>query len=236
MPATDREPPNSTHPETPLAESWSPGLLSGPGPPLSDRGRYRLAPCRCLPARGARCRDSSAISAATAAESVTPQAQQEIDTDADSAAAQYQTDAGLDQTDAGLAPGRQGNKTNKSPADAHADAPAQTQRHTGYTTEPTSSSDSAIPNLIGNSGSSSDVVILSPRINHRELLGNRTELPRESSQRNGRTVRRLNSSRNPRTQRNQQLTMIIQSSSLSDRQHLRHSPLTRIKTFTREAN
>jgi hypothetical protein len=164
-------------------------ILDRRGLPSSSRGRYRLAPCRCLPARGARCRDSSAISAATAAESVTPQAQQEIDTDADSAAAQYQTDAGL-------APGRQGNKTNKSPDDAHADAPAQTQRHTGYTTEPTSSSDSAIPNLIGNSGSSSDVVILSPRINHRELLGNRTELPRESSQRNGRTVRRLNSSRN----------------------------------------
>jgi hypothetical protein len=68
-----------------------------PGDPDSCLGRVHLSQvaggtasprAAASPARGARCQDSSAISAATAAESVTPQAQQEIDTDADSAVAQ----------------------------------------------------------------------------------------------------------------------------------------------------
>jgi hypothetical protein len=100
----------------------------------------------------------------------TRQAPQESHNAADSAAAQYPTAADP-------APGQQDNRTNKSTADAHADAPAQTQRHTGYTSEPTPSSDSAVPSLIRNSCSSSDVVILSPRINPLKFPAEQHQLP-----------------------------------------------------------
>jgi hypothetical protein len=107
-----------------------------------------------------RFRDNSVIAANTAAESVTPQAQQDAHSCGGCEAAQYPTAA--DPT-----PGQQGNRTNKSTEDAHADAPAQTPRHNGYTTEPTPSSDSAIPRLIRNPGSLPNKIIIRARIDNR---------------------------------------------------------------------
>ena len=66
--------------------------------------------------------------------------------------------------------------------------------------EPTSSSHRAIPSLIRNSSSSSDVVILSRRVNPLEFLAVQDKLAGQRGERNRRTVRRLNRSSNPRTQ------------------------------------